>query len=57
MHVVRIVEFVGLDVLVAMPSSRDEILGIALVRFGKRGGIGGDGERMLAERSWAAHAR
>ena len=42
-NVIGIVELVGLDVLVRHAELADEGLGIALVRLGQRGRIGGDG--------------
>ena len=47
--VIGIVELVRLDVLVGNAEALDERFGVALVRFGNGGGIGGDREGVRAE--------
>ena len=47
--VVGILELGGADVLVHQAESLDERLGVALVGFGKRGRVGGDGDGIGTE--------
>src|ERR1035437_10439443 len=48
-HVIRVVEFLRLHVLVNDAEAVHEGLGIALVRFGKRGGVGGDSDGVRSQ--------